>query len=161
MAEQRVMRRVVREEERGVLLPEALAALAVLGLVAVGAAGMAAVALRGERLAAEHAAARRAAVSALARVATVSWVRLPLVFGGSGDDTALAVSSSRNPGHGLVAGLAEGLPRAEVLVRAEGLAPGGAAARFREAVAIRVRARVTWRGRDGAVHRVVLAETRY
>lgn len=148
-------------DERGVLLPEALAALAILGLVAVAAAGMAAVARRGERLAGEHAAARRAATAALARVAAVSWARVPEVFGGSRDDADLAVSSSASPGHELVAGLAEGLPGGVVLVRAQGLAPGGAPARFREAVAIRVRVRVTWPGSDGTVHRVVLAETRY
>jgi len=148
-------------EAPGTLLVEALAALAVLGFVAVAAGGMGAAALRGARLADDHAAARRAAVSVLARAAAVSWARVPAVLGGTPDDTALVVSSSERPDHELLAGLARRPSGAVVRVRALGLAPGGLPERFRRAVAIRLSVRVTWQGRDGREHRVSLVETRF
>ncbi len=153
-------RAVFLRPEGGVLLPEALAALVLVGLVALAASGLVAAALWGERDAASLAAARGAAGSALARVAACSWARLPSLFGSSPGDSRFLADSRGDPTPEVVAGLVDGLPAGRLVIVVEPLGPGGNRVPFREAVACRVRARVTW-WRGDRRRRVEAVDVRY
>lgn len=145
--------------ERGAALVEALAAVAVLGAAALGAASLA---QRAAGVAAEAARldlAREAGQAVHARLDTVSWYRLPEVFRAAPtDDEAMVASGEGAPSDW--EDLLAPLPRGRIQARLTGLARGGGAAPFLDAVALRIDVRVIYD--DGGRRRVVaLSATRF
>ncbi|MCU0229790.1 MAG: hypothetical protein MUC67_00275 [Acidobacteria bacterium] len=145
--------------ERGAALVEALAAVAVLGAAALGAASLA---QRAAGVAAEAARldlAREAGQAVHARLDTVGWYRLPEVFRAAPTDAEATVASGDGAPSDWEDLLAP-LPRGRIQARLTGLARGGGAAPFLDAVALRIDVRVIYD--DGGRRRVVaLSATRF
>lgn len=124
---------------RGFALLDALTAFAILGLFALGAARALDEGLRLAREAERLDRAREAAARALSDLEVAGWYVLLERFAADASDASAT----------LQAPLAD-IPGAELRLTLEALGAGAASARFDEAFALRVRARVTWQERGRA-----------
>jgi len=146
--------------ERGAALLEALAALVLLALVATGAGSLAQRAARIAEEAARLDAAREAGEALLARLAAVSWYRLPELFGGNENTETARVATG---GAGAPADwepLAERLPHGRIEARLTGLARDGRRSRFSCAIALRLEIRIAY-DEHGGRRSVTLVATRF
>lgn len=124
---------------RGFALLDALTAFAILGLFALGAARALDEGLRLAREAERLDRAREVAVRALSDLDLAGWYVLLERFAADAGDASATLHAS----------VAE-IPSGELRLTLEALGAGAASARFDEAVALRVRARVTWQERGRA-----------
>lgn len=134
--------------ERGIALLDALVAFAILGFVALASLRALDEGLRAAREAERLDRAREAASAVIDELETIAWHALPSRFeAASSDEDALLEA----PGGGPAAweALVAALPSGAIAAGLEGVATGGGAARFEDAIALRVRVVVRWRERAG------------
>lgn len=132
-------------DSHGVLLAEALVALALAGGLVVAGLGLAGEAARIHRAAGWRAGAVEAAEVVAAHLAAVSYARLPEVFAAPAGASRAVLDSADGTAPPGWSALVQGLPGGEVRAELAGLARGGAAVPLGQALALQVRVRVRWR----------------